>query len=390
MKVPDNLLFSLFQEQDARIRKQLAEKSLEISTGRKYQSISDDPSATYKVLELKKDISQLSQYSKNRLFADTTLSYVDFNLGKITDTLNLLYAKTIQAKNQVLQSDQLMSIGELFSASLMSLLDRVNDQLGGNYIFGGASLTQKPFDENTLDYKASTEGFKVWLSDNLKVDALLNGAETFGLNVAISRASFSSPATNFNTSGTLNISVGNTLINVNYTTNQSLNDLVEVINTNHSSLLQAKVSQNPDGTYSLMLMPVDISKEISVSDTSGGDFDVGTVDFYSPNVLQAVKRVGEKLSSALYPDDADLMLLQRAFDRVSFRRSQVGSVLSQVKNLQPLQENLTDNLNKQKSDLEDAELSQSIMDYTRYRLAYEALMRIITDQRDMSILRYLR
>ncbi|MEJ7619281.1 MAG: flagellar hook-associated protein FlgL, partial [Aquificaceae bacterium] len=149
MKVPDNLLFSLFQEQDARIRKQLAEKSLEISTGRKYQSISDDPSATYKVLELKKDISQLSQYSKNRLFADTTLSYVDFNLGKITDTLNLLYAKTIQAKNQVLQSDQLMSIGELFSASLMSLLDRVNDQLGGNYIFGGASLTQKPFDENT-------------------------------------------------------------------------------------------------------------------------------------------------------------------------------------------------------------------------------------------------
>ncbi|MEJ7619280.1 MAG: hypothetical protein WKI46_00490, partial [Aquificaceae bacterium] len=157
-----------------------------------------------------------------------------------------------------------------------------------------------------------------------------------------------------------------------------------------SSLLQAKVSQNPDGTYSLMLMPVDISKEISVSDTSGGDFDVGTADFYSPNVLQAVKRIGEKLSSALYPDDADLMLLQRAFDRVSFRRSQVGSVLSQVKNLQPLQENLSDNLNKQKSDLEDAELSQSIMDYTRYRLAYEALMRIITDQRDMSILRYLR
>ena len=84
------------------------------------------------------------------------------------------------------------------------------------------------------------------------------------------------------------------------------------------------------------------------------------------------------------------MLLQRAFDRVSYRRSQVGSVLSQVKNLQPVQENLRDNLNKQKSDFEDAELSQSIMDYTRYKIAYEALMRIIADQKDMSILKYLK
>lgn len=318
------------------------------------------------------------------------MSYTDFNLGKITDSLNLLYTKTIQAKNQVLQSNQLITIGELFSSSLRALLDRVNDQLGGNYIFGGASLTQKPFDDNTLNYVASREGFKVWLSDNYKVDAFLNGGEVFGLNVVISRASFSSPVANFNTSSTLNVSVGKTAININYTTSQSPNDLVEFINSNYSSLLQARVSQNPDGTYSLMLMPVDISKDIAVLDISGGDFDVGASDFYSPNVLQAVKRIGNKHSSSLYPDDSDLMLLQRAFDRVSYRRSQVGSVLSQVKNLQPVRENLRDNLNKQKSDFEDAELSQSIMDYTRYRIAYEALMRIIADQKDMSIIKYIR
>jgi len=390
MKVPDNILFSIFQEQDARIRKNLSDKTLEISTGRKYQGISEDPPATYNVLELKKEISQLSQYSKNRLFADTSLSYIDLNLGKIEDSLNLLYAKTVQTKNQILQPNQLVAIGELFSSTLRSLLDRANDQLGGNYIFGGASLTQKPFDENTLEYKASKESFKVWLSDNYKVDALLRGDETFGLNVSISNAKFSSPDTNFTTGGTLNIKVGATNISIIYSNTQSLKDLVDVINSNYSNLLSAKVSQNPDGTYSLMLMPVDVSKDISVSDTSGGDFDTGATDFYSPNVLQAVKRVGDKLSGAMYPDDSDLMLLQRAFERVSFRRSQVGSLLSHVKNIQPVQESLEDTLNKQKSDIEDADLSQSIMDYTRYKLAYEALMRIIADQKDMSILRYLK
>jgi len=392
MKVPDNLLFSIFQEQDARIRKNLSDKTLEISTGRKYQSISEDPPATYNVLELKKEISQLSQYSKNRLFADTSLSYIDLNLGKVVDSLNLLYAKTIQAKNQTLQPNQLVSIGELFSSTLRSLLDRVNDQLGGNYIFGGASLTQKPFDENTLNYMASKESFKVWLSDNYKVDALLRGDETFSINVAISNAKFSNPDTNFTVGGTLNINVGSTNISVSYGTpsTSTLKDLVDFINSNYSNLLSAKVSQNPDGTYSLMLMPVDVSKDISVSDTSGGDFDTGATDFYSPNVLQAVKRIGDKLSGAMYPDDSDLMLLQRAFERISFRRSQVGSLLSHVKNIQPVQESLEDTLNKQKSDIEDADLSQSIMDYTRYKLAYEALMRIIADQKDMSILRYLK
>lgn len=389
MKVPDNLLFSIFQEQDARIRKKLSDKTLEISTGRRYQSISEDPPATYNVLELKKEISQLSQYSKNRLFADTNLSYIDLNLGKVADSLNLLYAKTIQAKNQTLQPNQLISIGELFSSTLKFLLDRVNDRLGGNYIFGGASLIQKPFDENTLDYVASKESFKVWLSDNYKVDALLRGDETFGLNVAISNATFPSPSTSFNNGGTLSINVALTNISVNYLSGQSLEDLVNFINSNYPNLLSAKASQNPDGTYSLMLMPVDVSKDISISDTSGGDFDTGGTDFYSPNVLQAVKRVGDKLYRAMYPDDSDLMLLQRSFERVSFRRSHVGSLLSQVKNLQPIQESLGDNLNKQKSDIEDADLSQSIMDYTRYKLAYEALMRIIADQKDMSILRYL-
>ncbi len=390
MKVPDNLLFSIFQQQDARVRKNLSEKTLEISTGRRLQDISEDPPSTYHVLNLKKEIAQLSQYSKNRLFADTVLSYMDSSLGKVVDTLNQLYAKTIQAKNQVLQKEELRAIGEYFSSNLKALIDRANDQLGGNYLFGGASLTQKPFDENTLSYMASPEDFKVWLTENLQVSVFLKGGETFGLNVAISQATFASPGVNFNTAGTLSISVGNVSLNVNYTTTQTLNDLANFINSNYSNLVNAKVSQNPDGSYSLMLMPVDISKDISVQDTSGGDFDAGASDFYYPNVLQAVKRMGDKLLGGMYPDDSDLMLLQRAFDRVSFRRSQVGSVLANVKDLQPMQESLQDSLNKQKSDIEDADLSTSIMEYTRYRLAYEALMNIIADQKDMTILRYLK
>ncbi|RMH81026.1 MAG: flagellar hook-associated protein 3 [Acidobacteria bacterium] len=390
MKVPDNLLFSILQEQEARIKEGLLDKTLEISTGRKYRSISDEPAATYDVLNLKKDIAQLSQHSKNRLFADTALSYVEFNLGKIEDTLRLLYTKAIQAKNQILQEEQLRAVGEVFTSSLRYLLDRVNEKLGQNYLFGGASLTKKAFDENTLEYIASVEDFEVWLTDNYKAKVFLNGEKTFELNVAISEASFTSPDSNFTNSGTLSITVGSTNISLNYSTTQTLTDLVNTINSNYSDIMHAEVGQNPDGSYSLVIAPTRIDDDITVSDASGGDFNTGQQDFYKPNVLQAIKRVGDKLTSGFYTDDSDLILLQRAFERVSLKRSQVGSALSQVKNLQPVQESLSDNLNRQKSDIEDADLAESIMEYTRYKLAYEALMNIIAEQKGITILKYLR
>jgi flagellar hook-associated protein 3 FlgL len=120
--------------------------------------------------------------------------------------------------------------------------------------------------------------------------------------------------------------------------------------------------------------------------TISGDLSTG---FENPNILQAVKRVKEKLQGGFYPDGFDLFSLNRASELISLRRSEVGSVLSTVKNLQPAQENLDVVLKKQKSDIEDADISESIMEYTRYRIAYEALIRMVADQKDLTILKYL-
>jgi len=93
------MIFAIFKEQDAKIREKLLQKGLEISTGKRYTRISEDVWATYNILSLKEDISRLSQHSKNRLFADMNMSFVDSVLGSIEDILKSLYTKGIQAKN---------------------------------------------------------------------------------------------------------------------------------------------------------------------------------------------------------------------------------------------------------------------------------------------------
>jgi len=397
MKVPDNLLFSLFIEQDARIKKGLSEKTLDVSTGRRLRALSDEPAATYNVTELKKEIAQLSQHSQNRLFADTNLTYADFTLGKMWDTLKGLYATTLRAKNSAtITPDQVSALVGQFEKSLGQLLDRANDKLGQNYLFGGSSLTVKPFDPSTLNYTASSQDFEVWVSENSKVSVFLRGDRVFGSNLYISNVSYASPTTNFTTSGAITLQVGSNTYTINYGgagEPQNIQELAQDINDNFGDKLHAFVSQNPDGSYSLALATVELSASVQFISISGeldygSDSDINN-DFENPNILQAVSRVREKLQGGFHPDDFDLFSLNRAGDLVSLRRSEVGSVLSTVKNLQPTQENLDVVLKKQKSDLEDADLSESIMEYTRYRIAYEALMRMVADQKDLTILRYL-
>jgi flagellar hook-associated protein 3 FlgL len=389
MKVPDNLLFSLFIEQDARIKKGLSEKTLDVSTGRRVRALSDEPTATYNVIELKKEIAQLSQHSQNRLFADTNLTYVDFTLGKVWDTLKGLYATTIRAKNSAtLTPDQLSALAEQFDKGLGHILDMANDKLGQNYLFGGSSLTVKPFDPNTLNYTASSQDFEVWVSENSKVSVFLRGDKVFGSNLYISKVSFASPTTSFTTPGAITLQVGSNAYTISYGgagEPQNIQELAQYINNNFGDKLHAFVSQNPDGSYSIALAPVELSASVQFIGITG-ELSAG---FENPNILQVVKRVKEKLQGGFYPDEFDLFSLNRAGELISLRRSEVGSVLSTVKNLQPTQENLDLVLKKQKSDLEDADISESIMEYTRYRIAYEALMRMVADQKDLTILKYI-
>ncbi len=474
-------MYSIFKSQDERLREQITRKTIEIATGKRIQNISDDPPATYEVISLKKEISQLSQFSKNRLFADMNLSYVDYTLGSMSTKVKELYTKAVQAKKDINSPDSLRAIGALFDEALYFLVQRANEQVGDNYIFSGASLTKKPFSD-TLVYQGSQEAFNVQIGKYEFSEVFSAGDKVFSSNVYELDTTFATPTTAFSGSGSIQITYDGTTVNVDYgrgiwylagkvedpnlplstygingdlilydnannevtrITNYgdlSLNDLISQINTAFGGEnISATLVNNPDGTYTLRMQDGDSPANNTIQDTGGyilesnnpqnfakildgispsdlsaflhqkpnGQYTLriipeevnttlnitfsGTAlgNFTTPNVFQLVNEVKDKLNNALQPDDSDIMALQRGYDKIVYERSRVGSVLSQVKNIEPVQENKMDVLNKQKSDTEEVDLSESIMDYTRYRTAYEALMRIVTQTRDMTILRYL-
>ncbi|GEM_PF-783798 len=481
MKVPDNLLYSIFQQQDERIRREIARKTIEISTGRRIHNLSDDPPATFNVINLRQEISQLSQFSKNRLFADVNLTYADLTLEKMSNKVKWLYVKAVQAKNEIHTADSLRSLAVEFTEAIDFLLDRANEKLGENYIFSGSALTTKPFDSN-FNYLGSSESFNVQIDEANFTEVFLPGNRVFDTNVYQLNTLFDNPSSNLGVSGTITVSYNTTTVTADYGRgiwyltakvtdpdvplssygldgdlvlydsgmneisrinnygNISLNDLITQINTTFGGEnITASLVNNPDGSYTLRVEDTDVPPNNFITDTGENILENNTLknfvkifnalsppdltafmhqvpdgrytlrlipseaetfinisftgsalgDFYTLNIFQLLGEVKEKLKSAYSPDESDIMAIQRSYDIITSRRSEIGSILSQVKAQEKIQENKMDILRKQKSDNEDADLSESIMEYTRYRMAYDALMKIIADTRDMTILKYL-
>ncbi len=481
MKVPDSLIYSIFQQQDERLRRELTRKTVEIATGKRVQDLSDDPVATFNILRLKKDIAELSQFSRNRLFADTNLSYIDTTLSKIADKIMFLYTKTVQAKNQIQTPDNLKVASKEFTEGLGFLLVRANERVGENYIFSGSALTTRPFSDS-LTYQGSDEEFRVQIGESNLVEVFPVGREVFSTNVYELDTLYSSPQEIIGTTGTMNVSYDSITVSIDYgrgvwyltqkvenpdvplsvygiggdlilydsAMNElarisnyeqySLNELANQINTLFGAQnINASVISNPDGTYTLKLTDGDTPPDNFIEDTSGiilegntpesivkafnalstsqvraylhqvpsGEYTLRLIpsdtstylsvsfsgtplgNFTTRNVFQLIARVRDKLAAGLSPDESDLTAVKRSYDRVTQERARLGSILSQVKQEESVQENKMDVLRKQRSDTEEVEISESIMEYTRYRIAYEALMRIVADSRNLTILRYI-
>ncbi len=399
MKMPDFLIYSVFKRQDDAIKKEITDRSVQISTGRKYKNISDNPAATYNINQLKKEISQLSQFSRNRLFADINMTYVDYTLGKMADKVKALYAKTIQAKKDTVRPDQRVAMSAEFRDGVEFLLDRANERVGENFIFSGAALTTKPFDTD-FKYNGSDENFKVQIGNDNKVDVFKRGDQTFTTNVYELDTTFNSPTDTFTLGGdgtaTLNITYKGNTYSITYDNNASdptnpsnLQELVDAINNATGGKVRAFAHQLDDGTYTLRIIPEDNVEPLNISFSGVGDPSEQLGNFTQKNVFEIVDRVYKKLKGGLSPDDSDVMAMQRAYDKIVYERSDTGSLLSSVKQTEETMEFKDQELRREKSEVEDADLSESIYEYTKYRTAYEALMRIVADTKDLTILRYL-
>ena len=381
MRVPELAFFRFFELENAKTREKIAKQFERLASGKRFLNPSEDPYSAYRVLELRTDIAQLSQFSRNRLFSDNALSHTDTILSGIEDKLRQLYSRTVRGANQLLKPEDLKAMAEEFTQALKILVRQANEKFGDSYLFSGDALTTKPFDETTYNYNGSLNPYEVVLEDSLRAATFLNGSEVFGINVNLSVydveiLGFDDDPNNDDVSFTVNSTT---------VSGDSLDEILRKIQDTFGEDIKFYTYTNDAGRTVIRLVSENPLTVSAGSGTTVTSKDLSGID----NVFKAVSYVKDKLSQGIPLGYEDLYLMEQSLNAVISARAKVGSILSEVRDMKSYYEDKTLSLEKQKSDLSDLDMAKGISDYEKVKLTYDALMKLFTSNRELTILKYL-
>ena len=128
------------------ITNELTEASIIVATGKRINSLKDDPVGVTRVLNLKSNLSDLDQIKKNLATAQTWLDAGETALRSVQDIVTESKTLAIAMRSDTANADDRQSSAEQIRAYILELESLANTQVQGQYIFSGTKTDTKSFE----------------------------------------------------------------------------------------------------------------------------------------------------------------------------------------------------------------------------------------------------
>ena len=309
----------------------------QISTGKKIESILDDPIQSIEIINANRELNQIETWQSN-------IMYLTNELNQSSDTLDFIIDKTQRAKdlatisaNKTYNKDNLNSILTEVDLLIESIVDMANTKHNGNYIYSGVNTKTTPY-EIQYDNNGEIAGIKY------------NGSKKDGewqRKLEISEGIFQ----------TVNITgieaFGESDINGN--SSGIMGDLVNLRNNLKSTISKLNEQENlPD------------------------------------NATQAEKdKIISEINSCYDSINGSLDSFDNSINNVTNINSQIGSITNKLEMTNNSLENMSFNIKDKKSGIEDADLTEIISQWQLSQYAYQASMQVFQASNSMSLLNYI-
>lgn len=126
---------------------------------------SDDPLKVSKIIDLKNEIKQNKQYKTTISDAIDFTNVQDSALANATNSLQRIHTLTQQAANGTFNQQDRQAIKTEIQNEVETMMDSLNTNFGGRYIFSGMESNKKPFSASfedngdfSIDYAGTIEG----------------------------------------------------------------------------------------------------------------------------------------------------------------------------------------------------------------------------------------
>jgi flagellar hook-associated protein 3 FlgL len=142
-----------FQKGTNGIQAQVSKTQLQMSSGKKVVTPSDNPTAAVQILQLQHSIDLTNTYQTNINAAQAALGSEENALSNGTDILQRVRELAVQANSGILSDQDRQAIAQEMQQHLAGLLGLANSQDGnGDYLFSGYSTGTLPFNQTSSGY----------------------------------------------------------------------------------------------------------------------------------------------------------------------------------------------------------------------------------------------
>lgn len=167
--------------------KKMQETQEKLSSGKRINRPSDDPSGARKILGLKTEELKVQQFSVNTEIAKERMSYTFNSLENIQDILSNIKELGIKASNDTLGQSERKIIASELNELLESVLQFTNADNDGRYIFAGTKTSTMPFSAtrdssgriSAVSYTGNSEKINYQIGPNTDIPINVSGGILF-------------------------------------------------------------------------------------------------------------------------------------------------------------------------------------------------------------------
>jgi flagellar hook-associated protein 3 FlgL len=123
----------------------LVEAQRRVSSGKRIERISDDPTGAAAAVSERNAIAQVDQYTRTADNVNSRLNVVDTVLSDVIEKLTAAQSVATAGRGTTATPTQRTALAQELAGIRDALLDDMNTTLHGRYLFGGAAVTTKPY-----------------------------------------------------------------------------------------------------------------------------------------------------------------------------------------------------------------------------------------------------
>ncbi|HEU4780090.1 MAG TPA: flagellar hook-associated protein FlgL [Steroidobacteraceae bacterium] len=187
----------------------MARTQEQVTTGKRFQSASEDPIAATRAAVLDRTVAENEQFGRNSNIVEARLNFEEQSLADVTSVLQYVRERALQGANSTLGADERRMLANDVRQQLQALVEIANrDDGNGEYLFAGTSTGAAPFAPGTtgVNYLGDMTNRVVRIGNSQSIADGHSGADVF-MNLAERNGVFRTSVAATNT-GTGTIDVG--------------------------------------------------------------------------------------------------------------------------------------------------------------------------------------